>query len=385
MTDLPLPGRPDARPRPGWFARLLARPGLQRWAAAFPPTRPLVRSEGEALFDLVAGFCHSQALAALVALDVPARLLDGPVEEAALARACAVPPERMRVLLRAGAAMGLVRLRRGRVALARRGAALAGVPGLREMILHHDVLYRDLADPVAFFRGETEPALARLWPYVMGADAGGDREVAARYSALMAGSQALVAEDTLAVAPLGGTAVLMDVGGGTGAFLAAACARHPRLRGVLLDLPAVLPGAERALAAAGLADRVRLAPGSFRDAPLPGGADAISLVRVLYDHGDATVRDLLAACHAALPPGGRIVVSEPMTGGDRPQRAGDAYFAIYTLAMGTGRARSAGEIGALLTEAGFVAVRRHRSRRPFVTSVVSARRVTDPDLTVHIC
>lgn len=379
MTGAPLPARPPSlaqvleriRPR-AWLARVIARPAFQRWAAAFPPTRPLVRAEGEALFDLVAGFCQSQALSALAALDVPARLLGGPVEAAALARACDVPPERMRVLLRAGAALGLLRLRGERVALTRRGAALAGVPGLREMILHHDVLYRDLADPVAFFRGETSPELARYWPYVLGE--GGDPEAAARYSALMAGSLALVAEDTLATAPLRDARILMDVGGGTGAFLTAACAAHPRLSGILLDLPAVLPGAARLLEAAGLGARVRLAPGSFREGPLPSGADAISLVRVLYDHTDATVSALLAACHAALPPGGRLIVSEPMTGGSRPTRAGDAYFALYTLAMGTGRARSADEIALMLATAGFTAIRRHPSRRPFVTSVVSARR-----------
>ena len=37
------------------------------------------------------------------------------------------------------------------------------------MIAHHDVLYRDLADPVAFFRGETDTELARFWPYVFAA------------------------------------------------------------------------------------------------------------------------------------------------------------------------------------------------------------------------
>ena len=375
MTDMPLSGGTGARwPRAGWLARLVARPGMQRWAAAFPPTRPLVRAEGEALMDLVAGFCHAQVLTALVALDVPARLLPGPVEVGALGAACEVPPERMRVLLRAGAALGLLRLARGRVALTRRGAALAGVPGLGAMILHHDALYRDLADPAAFFRGGTETELARVWPYVLGGAGEGDPATAARYSALMAGSLALVAQDTLAVAPLRDARVLMDVGGGTGGFLAAACAAHRGLSGILLDLPAVLPGAAERLEAAGLSGRVRLAPGSFREAPLPTGADAISLVRVLYDHPDAVVLPLLRACHAALPPGGRLIVSEPMTGGRRPTRAGDAYFAIYTLAMGTGRTRSAQEVAALLARAGFARIRRHRPRRPFVTSVVSARR-----------
>ena len=374
MTDMPLRGSVGPTGG-GWLNRLVARRGFQRWAAAFPPTRGLVRREGEALFDLVAGFCHSQVLTALVALGVPERLMEGARELDALARACAVPPERMRVLLRAGAAIGILRMRRdGAVALTRRGAALTGVPGLREMILHNAALYRDLADPAAFFRGETETELARFWPYVLGAEGGGDAEAAATYSDLMARSQALVAEDTLAAVSLRGVGTLMDVGGGTGAFLAAACAAHPRLRGVLLDLPAVAPAAARRFAEAGLSGRVRIEAGSFRDGPLPRGADAIALVRVLYDHSDETVAALLSACHDALPGGGRLIVSEPMTGGIRPSRTGDAYFALYTMAMRTGRARSAEEIAGLCGGAGFVRMRRHVGRRPFVTSVVTARR-----------
>jgi hypothetical protein len=48
------------------------------------------------------------------------------------------------------------------------------------------------------------------------------------------------------------------------------------------------------------------APGSFRDDPLPPGADTLSLIRVCYDHDDATVAALLAACEAAGVPAGPI-------------------------------------------------------------------------------
>jgi demethylspheroidene O-methyltransferase len=355
-------------------SRLVASPGFQSWAARFPLTKGLVRREGDAMMDLVAGFVHSQALAALVEFGTLSALVDAPRGTEALARLAGAPPDRMAVLLRAAAALGLVRQRRGLWQATVRGAALVGVPGLAEMIRHHAVLYRDLADPAAFFRGETETGLAHFWPYVFGAGAAEDPDRAARYSRLMADSQALVAEDTLAAVSLKGVACLMDVGGGTGAFLAAAGRRWPDLRLRLVDLPAVVPGATARFAAEGLGARAEIVPLSFRDAPLPDGADAISLVRVLYDHADETVRDLLVKAHAALPPGGRLIVSEPMAGGDRPDRAGDAYFAPYCLAMGTGKARSAVEIAALLTDAGFAEVRALRPTRPYVTSVVLCRR-----------
>ncbi|MCC5975993.1 MAG: methyltransferase domain-containing protein [Rubellimicrobium sp.] len=376
MADLGLPARPRPASGARWINRLAASRRFQRWAARFPLTRGIVRREGEAMFDLVAGFCHSQILQALVELDIPSMLLDHDADVATLARRATVPTDRMAVLLNGGVAIGILSRRRsGRYGLSRRGAALTAVPGLAGMIRHHAVLYRDLADPAAFFRGETETGLAAFWPYVFGAGAATDPGQAAAYSRLMAESQVLVAEDTLAAVPLSGVGHLMDVGGGTGAFLAAVAVDHPGLRLTLFDLPAVAPAARHRFEAMGASDRLSIVPGSFRDDPLPLGADAISLVRVLYDHSDATVRALLAAVRLALPPGGRLIVSEPMTGGDRPERAGDAYFALYCMAMRTGRARSAAQIAKLVQEAGFGSIRTPRMARPFVTSVVTAVRL----------
>jgi demethylspheroidene O-methyltransferase len=366
---------PDSRPS-GWVNRLVSSREFQRWAARFPLTRRLVRREGEAMFDLVAGFCHSQILQALVAFDVPGDLLENSRTTSTLAHRAQVPPDRMAVLLDGGAAIGLLKRRRdGTWTLTRRGAALATVPGLDGMIRHHAVLYRDLADPVAFFRGETETELAGFWPYVFGAGAAQDPDTAARYSRLMADSQSLVADDTIASIDLSSSRHLMDVGGGTGAFLSAVARAAPHLALTLFDLPAVAPHARARFDAEGISPRVAITPGSFRDDSLPTGADTITLVRVLYDHGDDTVRALLARVHAALPPGGRLIVSEPMTGGDRPERAGDAYFALYCMAMRTGRARSAAQIATLLSAAGFGRVEMPRPIRPFVTSVVTTVRL----------
>ncbi len=376
MSDLPYEA---PRPRRAWDwrgarNRLAASPRFQSWAARSPLTRRRVRRDGEAMMDLVAGFVHAQVLAALVELRLLERLSDAPAGADALARDHGIAPHRMTALLRAGVALGLLEPQGALWRTSLRGAALTGVPGLSGMIAHHGALYRDMGDPVSVLRGgETE--LAHVWPYVFGAGAATDPERAARYSALMSGSMGPVAEETLAAISLRGVRHLMDVGGGTGAFLAAAAARTNASL-TLFDLPAVAPAAASRFAAHGLTARTRIVPGSFREDPIPEGADAITLVRVLYDHADETAASLLAAAHAALPPGGRVIVSEPMSGGDRPTRAGDAYFAFYCMAMGTGRARSAEEVGALLRGAGFSRVRVRRTARPFVTSVVEGIRVT---------
>jgi demethylspheroidene O-methyltransferase len=325
-----------------------------------------VAREGAELFDLIQGFVRSQVLLALVELDLFPALANGPRTAAQLAPGAGLTPERMQVLLQAGAALGLLCRKGEEFALARKGAAFMAVPGLAGMVRHHAVLYRDLADPVAFLRAETAPELARFWPYVFGAGAAQDPTVAATYSTLMADSQTLVAEDVLRLVDLAGVRHLMDVGGGTGAFLRAVAAAHPGLKLTLFDLPAVLDSAR-------LPPRIAPVPGSFRDDPLPLGADAISLVRVLYDHADATVQALLSRVRAALPPGGRVIVAEPMGGGTRPDPATDVYFAFYCMAMGTGRTRSMDEIAGHLAAAGFTRIRQHPGPRPYVASAVTAR------------
>ncbi len=361
--------------RGGFLNRLVARPGFQSWAARFPLTRGRARADGQVLFDLVQGFVQSQALMALVELQIFERLRGGPQKPEALGLSTGIAPDRMQILLQSGAALGLLKRRRdGRFALARKGAALLGVPGLQAMIRHHKAFYRDLEDPVALLKGPEHTELSHFWPYVFGAASVEDPEVARTYSDLMTQSQSLVAADTLRQVDFRRVSRLLDIGGGTGAFLRAVGAAAPNLKLSLFDLEHVVADAPQAFAQSGMEGRVTIHPGSFRDDPIPTGADAISLIRVLYDHADETVEALLAKVFDALPPGGRLIVSEPMGGGARPEISGDVYFAFYTMAMQTGRARSAEEIGALCKAAGFTEISSPKPLRPFVTRVLTARK-----------
>jgi demethylspheroidene O-methyltransferase len=353
--------------------RAAQSPRFAAIAARVPVLRALVRREGYAMFDLVQGFVASQMLGAIVQLDVIAKLIPAPQSVDTMAKACDLPPASMQILLQAGAAMGLLRRLRGNLFdVTPRGAALMAVPGLAGMITHHSAFYSDLSDPVALLRGGAQTQLSQVWPYVFGAGAARDPARAARYSQLMADSQALVAAEVLASTSLRGITRLMDVGGGTGAFLAAVGARYPQLQMDLFDLPAVLTGAAQRLGPLGA--RVRLHGGSFRDDPLPRGADAISLIRVLYDHSDETVAALLAAVYEALPAGGHLIIAEPMSGGAQPDSVTDVYFSLYTFAMQTGRTRSADEITTLLRAAGFKNIEFLKGYRGFVASTLRARK-----------
>jgi demethylspheroidene O-methyltransferase len=107
--------------------------------------------------------------------------------------------------------------------------------------------------------------------------------------------------------------------------------------------------------------------------PLPRGADIVSLVRVAHDHDDAAVMRLFGSIRAALPPGGTLLLAEPMAATPGAEPMGEAYFGFYLLARGSGRPRTPEELKAMLRQAGFERVRLRRTRRPLLTRVLTAR------------
>jgi demethylspheroidene O-methyltransferase len=161
--------------------------------------------------------------------------------------------------------------------------------------------------------------------------------------------------------------VLMDVGGGEGAFLSAAGKRHPSLSLRLFDLPSVA-----ALPPKPGQPPIERFGGDFFADPLPRGADCIALMRIVCDHEDHQVLRLLRNVRAALEPGGRLIIAEPMAGTGREERLAAAYFGLYFLAMRSGRCRSPRQIQDLLKVAGFAHTAVIQTRAPLAATIVSA-------------
>jgi demethylspheroidene O-methyltransferase len=359
-----------------WRNGLVADPRFQRWAADFPLTRAIAHRRTRDLFDLVAGFVYSQTLASCARLRLLETLRAGPRATPDLAASLGLPEEPMARLLGAAEAVGLLeRAADGRHRLAAPGAALLGNPGLTEMIAHHDRLYADLGDPVGLLRREGGGGkLAAYWPYATsGAPQGASADEVGAYSALMAATLPGTAADVFAAYPIARHRVLLDVGGGEGAFLALAGAAAPRLGLMLMDLPAVTDRARRHLACARLAGRAEIVAGDFLADPVPPGADLVTLIRILHDHDDAGVSRLLASVRAALPKDGALLIAEPMSAAPRRDRVCDAYFAMYLLAMGRGRARTPDEIMGFCRAAGFRRTRALRTRSPALLRAVLAQ------------
>jgi hypothetical protein len=104
-------------------------------------------------------------------------------------------------------------------------------------------------------------------------------------------------------------ATLSDVGGATGLLSTIVAQRHPHLRCTSCDLPIVGPIAKRAIAAAGVADRVSTADLDFFTEPI-SSADVVTMGMILHDWNLEKKMHLIRAAYDALPEGGAFIVVE---------------------------------------------------------------------------
>ena len=94
---------------------------------------------------------------------------------AGLAARLGLPEAGAERLLAAAAALDLVERRGVRWGLGPLGAAMVGNQAVVSMVAHHRMLYADLADPVALFRGEGgQGSLHRYWAYAGGGAPGAE-------------------------------------------------------------------------------------------------------------------------------------------------------------------------------------------------------------------
>ncbi len=351
---------------------MIARPAFQRWASGFWPTRWIARRQAGELFRITTGFVHSQVLKACVELGVLDDLKAEPRTTEEVAARTGLSNDSAGRLLDSAAALRLVcRTSTGNWTLDDLGAVVAANSGIQAMIRHHAMLYRDLDDPVALLNDTTtETETSRFWAYARNDQVTSDQ--ASAYSDLMAASQDLVAAEVTRSYDFSKHDIVLDIGGGNGTFLISVAEQFTGARLWLFDLPEVAKLAQNRLDGAGHSDRTTCHGGDFFNDEIPTGADCLTLVRVLCDHGDDAALALLEAVRRAMRPGDCLLVAEPLAGQDADGRALAAYFDMYFLAMRSGRCRTPDQIGYLLHKAGFASWSALRTRMSLFTGLIVA-------------
>ena len=173
---------------------------------------------------------------------------------------------------------------------------------------------------------------------------------------------------------LAGRRRLLDVGGGPGTYSILLAEANDALECVIFDLPEVVQIAREVVTAHALESRVSTSPGDYHVDELPSGFDAVLVSNTLHQEDWETCRAILQKAHAALEPGGLVVVHAMFLNerGDGPM-----WPALHNLLMllvyRGGRAYSAEQTVQMLREAGFRDPELHRmstfNAGSFVTAV----------------
>ena len=268
----------------------------------------------ERLTGLLSGFMPVQLAYVMARLRLADLVEDNPLTVAELSSATEVRPDLMRRLVRGLAGVALLRLEAGdRVSLTEMGALLGSrSPGsMRDFVLHRGgesfAAWGKLEHAVRTGRPAFEAAHGdAFFAYLRS-----HPEAGATFDGTMTRlSQGVVAE-AVASYDFDGASRILDVGGGRGHFVAAVLDAHPELEGAVFDVPEVAEAAGEYLRSRGLADRCVAIGGSFF-ASLPRDYDVHLLKWILHDWDDDACRELLAACRAALPEHGRLLVVEQL-------------------------------------------------------------------------
>ncbi len=145
----------------------------------------------------------------------------------------------------------------------------------------------------------------------------------------------------------------VDVGTAQGDLIVQVALANPHIEATGFDLPEVGPIFEEYVESNGLSGRVKFAPGSFLDQPLPK-ADVVMMGHILHDWGIEMKRTLVRKAHEALPEGGACIVYESIIDDDRCENAFGLLMSLNMLVESAdGFDYTGADCTAWMKEAGF--------------------------------
>ena len=144
---------------------------------------------------------------------------------------------------------------------------------------------------------------------------------------------------------------IVDVGGGTGAFLSAILRATPQARGILFDQPSVAAAARQVLAHADVAGRCEVVGGDFLEA-VPHGGDVYILSWIIHDWDDERSIAILANCRRAMARDSRLLLIEQVVPSGNEPSLSKLYDVHMLVLYSGGRERTRDEYQDLLRAAG---------------------------------
>lgn len=166
---------------------------------------------------------------------------------------------------------------------------------------------------------------------------------------------------------------VLDVGGGSGIFSISLAKAWPGLSATVLEIGTICAEAERYIADAGVAGRVRTHAANMFTQPWPRDHEAHFFSNIFHDWSEETCRLLARRSFEALPAGGQILLHEILMDDDGCGPLPAAAFSLLMLIGTKGRQYSLPELRDFLETAGFIDVEAARTGGGYY-SMVSARK-----------
>ena len=166
---------------------------------------------------------------------------------------------------------------------------------------------------------------------------------------------------------------VLDVGGGSAVFAIEIAKAWPALSATVMEIAAVCTEADRYIAAAHVADRVRTEAANMFTQGWPAGYDLHFLSNIFHDWSDDTCRLLARQSFNALPRGGRIVLHEMLMDDDGCGPLATAAFSVLMLLGTRGRQYTQAELRGFLESAGFSSVEAFSTGGGYYSFVVATK------------
>jgi hypothetical protein len=302
---------------------------------------------------LIHGYWAAQAVYVAAKLELADLLAERPQSANELAQATGAHAQSLHRLLRALASIGVFREEEaGRFAMTPLAETLRkdGPQSLWAMaVMMGEETYHVWGD--LFFSIETgQKAFDRIYGIPFFEYLAENPEKSRVFDAAMTAIHGRETEPIIAGYDFSAIGTLADIGGGNGSLLTAILHRHPRMKGMLFDLPGVIECSAPAMEAAGLADRCQAIGGDFFQ-EVPAGADVYLLRHIIHDWDDEKAALILRNVRAAMRPDSRVLVVESvLPPGNDPSFA--KFLDLTMLLVPGGQERTHEEYARLFNAAG---------------------------------
>lgn len=273
-----------------------------------PRSKVTPRERDDFYYKLIAGSPHTRLLESTFDLRLPHLLAErGPLTVGEIAEALGLHMKRTAKWLVLLERIGLLVQSEGRYQNTEKGISIYWDKEGRENYFLRDLMeycrYVNALDLTAVLRGAPLPDSVR-WPPRT-------KEAAEHLELWMT----ITANEAITALERGtdwnNVKTYLDVGGGDATIACALVRKYEHLQATVFNLPASADLARQRIAREKLESRVQVVVGNFLDDQLPKGFDRVVFSRVLADWDPAVAQMLLKKSHAALNPGGSLVISEP--------------------------------------------------------------------------